>query len=129
MKRSTLLGLFSAFLFLLFLTFKGMSSNVDTYKSDTPPEIKKVCMGMGKYAAVLEKDEKFYVISSRQVLQEDFMIVKVEGGLEFGGRAELYYMDGPNKRSISVDVVSRMEYKYSGYPGARSVCRDLVSPR
>lgn len=94
--------------------------------SDPEPVIKRVCMGNGKYAAVLEYQNQYYVITSKKLLRKSYQIY-FEAGFKNGGTYHMEYFDTNNNRKyMNITVLSRLVYKYSGYEGARSVCRQVT---
>lgn len=113
----------SALLFAIFLLFNDTSNaQAGDYN------IKKVCMGQGKYAAVVEHHKQYYVIVSDQILHRNSIITDVFGSLQIGGFSYIGLFQNNNQQQISVDILSRRKWKYSGLPGARSICRTVVSP-
>lgn len=116
--------LLSALLFTTFLLFNETS---DAQAGDY--NIEKVCMGQGKYAAVVEHNEQYYVMVSNQTIRKDFQITQVTGSLQLGGKTSVGLFHNNNHQEISVDILSRKQWKYAGLPGARSVCRTVVGPR
>lgn len=112
----------SALLFAIFLLFNDTSNaQVGDYN------IKKVCMGQGKYAAVVEHHKQYYVIVSNQVLHRNSIITDVFGSMKIGGYSHIRLFQDNNQQQISVNILSRRKWKYSGLPGARSICRSVVN--
>lgn len=116
-------SIFSILLCLTFLLFNH-TSNAQTGDYN----IRKVCMGQGKYAAVVEHHKQFYVIVSNQVIHQNFQVTEVIGSLQIGGQSYIGLYHNNNHQQISVNILSRRQWKYSGFPGARAVCRAAVSP-
>ncbi len=117
--RATLL---SAFLLTTFLLFHDTSNaQIGEYK------IEKVCAGQGKYAAVVEHNKQYYVMVSNQLIRKNYQITDVIGSFQIGGQSQIALFHNNNRQEISVNILSRNQWKYSGLPGATSVCRSVVS--
>lgn len=84
-------------------------------------------MGQGKYAAVVEHHKQYYVIVSNQVIHQDYQITDVLGSMQIGGHSYIGLFHNSNHQQVSVNILSRRQWKYSGFPGARAVCRAAVS--
>lgn len=118
----------STILSVLILSFTLLVGSTAYAQSDSH-EIKKVCIGQGKYAAVVEHNKQFYVIVSREMIQKNFRIMDLTGAIQMGGYTYMRYFHNSNRSEMPVRVLSRMQWKYSGFPGARAVCRDIVNRR
>lgn len=114
--------LLSTFLFIIFFSFNNISNaQVGEY------EIEKVCMGQGKYAAVVEHNDQYYVIVSNQIIRKNYQITEIYGAIQLGGESDVSFFHNNNRTNVSVTILDRKKWKYSGFPGARSVCRNVTT--
>lgn len=89
-------------------------------------KVKDRCMGSGIYAMVVEYNDQYYVVETPQYFQPGWRIRDLLG-IGIGGSHTLYYSDsGGAYQSTEVKVLSRMQWKYAGYPGARAICRTIT---
>ncbi|MCW9708223.1 hypothetical protein [Fodinibius salsisoli] len=89
-------------------------------------KVKDRCMGGGVYAMVVEYNSQYYVVETPRYFQSGWIIQDLLG-IAIGGSSMLYYSDaGGSNQSFQVRVLSRMQWRYAGYPGARSVCRQIT---
>lgn len=114
--------LLSTFLLVIFFSYNNIS-----YAQAGEYEIKKVCMGQGKYAAVVEHNSQYYVIVSNQVIRKNYHITDVYGAIQIGGESNIRFFHNNNRTDIPVTILDRKQWKYSGFPGARSVCRNVTT--
>lgn len=92
---------------------------------DPEYDIKRVCVGNGIFAAVVKFDSQYYVLTSKTPLRSSYSIISLQG-LKFGGQRDMEYFGNNSKKIMQVRVLSRFQYKYSGFEGARSVCRQIT---
>lgn len=89
-------------------------------------EVKDRCMGNGTYAMVVEYNDQYYIVETPQYFQHGWIIQDLLG-ITLGGSSMLYYSgSGGSNQSTEARVISRVRWRYAGYPGARSVCRQIV---
>ncbi|WP_310684865.1 hypothetical protein [Aliifodinibius sp. S!AR15-10] len=93
--------------------------------ADPAYSIERICMGNGIHAAVIKYNKQYYVITSRAPIVKSFMIAYLPNP-EHGGPRLMEYKNGRGQQTMSVNVLSRQVYKYSGFYGARSVCRQVT---
>lgn len=96
-----------------------------TTNSDPTYEIERICVGNGNFAAVVKYDSQYYVLTSKTPLRRSYSIISLPG-LKFGGHRLMEYYSDSGKKTTQVTVLSRIQYKYSGFEGARSVCRQVT---
>lgn len=90
-------------------------------------DIRKVCMGSGQYAAVVEYEKQYYVIVSRNLLLTSHEIVFINGNIRLGGSASMEYFDGKKNNNVLIDILSHRQWRYAGYSGAKAICRQVVN--
>lgn len=104
-----------------------VGSTTNTYAQFDRYEIKKVCFGPGNYAAVVEYNQQHFVIVSREVILRNYVITDMFGLIQSGGVTSMRYFHNNSRGEMNVRVLSRFRWGYSGYPGARTVCRSVAS--
>lgn len=83
-------------------------------------------MGNGNYAMVVEYYDQYYVVETPEYFQQNWIIQDLIG-ISLGGYNILYYSNSVGAtQSVEVRVLSRFQWKYAGYPGARAVCRHIT---
>lgn len=89
-------------------------------------KVKDRCMGNGTYAMVVEFNDLYYVVETPEYFQPGWVIEDLVG-IATGGYRTLYYFDSVGiSNSVEVRVLSRWQWRYAGYPGARAVCRQIT---
>jgi len=89
-------------------------------------QVKDRCMGSGTHAMVVEFNEQYYVVVTPQYFQSNWMIRDLLG-ISMGGYHMMYYSSSSGgNSSVEVRVLSRWNWKYAGFPGARAVCRQIT---
>ncbi|MDZ7695264.1 MAG: hypothetical protein U5K69_29810 [Balneolaceae bacterium] len=92
---------------------------------DPEYNIERICVGNGIFAAVVKYDSQYYVFTSKSPLKSSYRIISLQG-LKFSGQRYMEYVGDSRNKTTRVRVLSRFQYKYSGFEGARSVCRQVT---
>ncbi|MDR8390171.1 hypothetical protein NC796_03395 [Aliifodinibius sp. S!AR15-10] len=89
-------------------------------------EVKKRCKGNGTNAMVVEHKDQYFVVKTPRYFQHGWMIRRLVG-INGGGYRTLDYLNSSgDSYQMEVQVLSRMQWNYSGYAAARTVCRKIT---
>lgn len=106
--------------FLLIVVFFPVTLSAQSYK------VKKTCMGNGTFAVVVEHDDQYFVVQTPEYFQRSWGISEV-WGINLGGWGTLNYVDDAGSpHQMDVQILSRVQWRYAGLPGAISVCRQVT---
>lgn len=119
--RNKILSVFLLSMALLFSCITYTYAQSDRY------EVKKVCFGTETYAAVVEYNQQYYVIVSKDLILKNYIITDIFGLFQSGGNTNIRYYNNNIPGEMNVQVLSRFRWKYSGFPGARAVCRIVAN--
>ncbi|SMO58568.1 hypothetical protein [Fodinibius sediminis] len=108
---------------LIILIFFPAALQAQEYK------VRSRCMGNGTYAMVVEHNKQFYIVETPEYFQNNWIIEDLLG-ISLGGNRILYYMNSVGVTdNIEVRVLSRLQWKYAGYSGAKAICRQITQTR